>query len=280
MFARGTSPNIANFGYRIRLPRLGSIDHMPFAETPLTDAMRAAVTTHWRPLDGPAVRLHGGEDSTAYRIGDLVVRVGPAGRSPAELEWCHAILNQIAPTIPEVITPLPTHSGTTVVQVADRPLSLWPFVEGVRPDRVPATADQAAELLARLHRTGCGRVREGVEPGGSQPVHRAVSAGGRHRAGSERGDDDAVAPASAANRGGVAPADGRADRRGHRVRAAEPGAVPRTAPMNWGREFRSWRCSGHKLPDRRQLRVLVAGGRRIPSGPTARVLCGACCAMW
>ncbi|MBT2209921.1 phosphotransferase [Actinomadura sp. NEAU-AAG7] len=127
---------------------------MIYAETPLTGAMRKAVQDAWNvPADGPAERLFGGEESAAYRIGALVVRVGPAWRSDAETEWCHAVAAHAASRMPEAVAPLRARDGATVVRGDGRPLSLWRHVEGEWPDtEEPTTRTQAAALLARLHR--------------------------------------------------------------------------------------------------------------------------------
>ncbi|WP_067462664.1 phosphotransferase enzyme family protein [Actinomadura macra] len=127
---------------------------MIYAETPLTDPMRESIRRSWdRPADGPAVRLFGGEESAAYRIGDLVVRIGPAWRGESETEWCHAVALHAAERMPEAVAPLRARSGATVVRVEGRPLSLWPHVPGEWPDEDdPAVRTRAAELLARLHR--------------------------------------------------------------------------------------------------------------------------------
>ncbi|WP_131737403.1 phosphotransferase enzyme family protein [Actinomadura roseirufa] len=131
---------------------------MIYVETPLTDRMRRAVRDAWgRDACGPAERLFGGEESAAYRIGDLVVRVGPAWRGDAEIEWCHAVAARAAGGLPEAVAPLRTAAGGTIVRVDGRPLSLWPRVAGGWPDEDrPDVRVQGAELLARLHRALAG----------------------------------------------------------------------------------------------------------------------------
>ncbi|MBO2458434.1 phosphotransferase enzyme family protein [Actinomadura violacea] len=131
---------------------------MPFIDTPLTAPMQRAVQDVWgRRFDGEAVRLYGGEESAAYRLGDLVVRVGPASRSSAEAEWCHAIAVHAAATLPEAVAPLRTRAGATVVRVEGRPVSVWPYVPGEWPDAdEPRVRTQGARLLARLHRALAG----------------------------------------------------------------------------------------------------------------------------
>ncbi|PZG40034.1 serine kinase [Spongiactinospora gelatinilytica] len=125
---------------------------MIYTETPVTDAIRQALVTTWG-VDGQEERLFGGEESAAYRIGDHVVRIGPTWRGSAEIEWCHAVARHAVARLPEAVTPVPTPDGATVIRVEDRPVSLWPYIEGAWPDaEVPVQREQAARLLARLHR--------------------------------------------------------------------------------------------------------------------------------
>lgn len=127
---------------------------MPYADTALTDAIREVVGRRW-DVDASVGgdRLFGGEESAAYRIGPNVVRIGPTWRTSEELEWCHQIAVAAARSIPEAIAPLPMRTGATVVRVAGRPVSVWPFVDGdwVNDDDGDQF-DQVAGLLARLHR--------------------------------------------------------------------------------------------------------------------------------
>ena len=126
-----------------------------YVDIPLTDRVRSAIEKDWGlRLDGPAERLHGGEESAAHRVGDLVVRLGPTWRSTDEAEWCHAVAEHAAATLPEAVAPLRTPAGASVVRVDDRPVSLWRLVEGEWPDAAqPSVREQAARLLARLHRS-------------------------------------------------------------------------------------------------------------------------------
>jgi len=97
-------------------------------------------------------RLHGGEESAAYRLGPHVARIGPEWRTNAEAEWCHTVALAAAEQVPEAIAPRRTVDGVTVVRCDGRPLSLWPFVEGAWGDKSDeGQRRQAAELLARVH---------------------------------------------------------------------------------------------------------------------------------
>ncbi|MFI7634958.1 phosphotransferase enzyme family protein [Nonomuraea sp. NPDC049400] len=124
---------------------------MIYTKTPLTPEIREAVALTWG-FTGEGERLHGGEESAAYRLDGHVVRVGPAGRAAVESEWCHATALHAATTLPEAVAPVPTADGATVITVAGRPISCWPYVEGEWPDSdVPAQRVAGARLLARLH---------------------------------------------------------------------------------------------------------------------------------
>jgi hypothetical protein len=140
---------------------------MPYVDTPLTGQIREVVSSAWGLDVGDAgERLFGGEESAAFRLGTEVVRIGPAWRTTAELEWCHGIAMAAAEEIPEAVPPLPNHAGATVIRVAGRPVSVWPYVDGSRVDDDDACQwAEAAELLARLHQVlGSQRGRIGSRP--------------------------------------------------------------------------------------------------------------------
>lgn len=128
---------------------------MAQAAIPLTRSMVATIAKRWavdRALLTDPLRLHGGEESAAYRLGPHVVRVGPRWRTNAEAEWCHRIASAAAQQVSEAIAPRQTVDGVTVVRCDGRPLSLWPFVHGAWGDEHDADQRrQAAELLARIH---------------------------------------------------------------------------------------------------------------------------------
>ena len=127
---------------------------MAFADIVVSGAVVEAVARAWgHHFSGEAVRLYGGEESAAYRLGDAVLRIGPDWRSTEEAEWCHEVAAHAAARMVEVVRPLPTRSGGTVVRVDGRPVSLWPYAPGRWLDREDAgQRTRAAQLLARLHR--------------------------------------------------------------------------------------------------------------------------------
>ncbi len=127
---------------------------MPYVDTPLTEGVRAVVERDWAEnVSGSAARLHGGEESAAFRVGDVVIRVGPPWRQRSELEWCHAVARTAAASVPEAIAPRVNARGETVVLVDGRPVSVWPFVEGEWADDDDEQQwSQAPLLLAAIHR--------------------------------------------------------------------------------------------------------------------------------
>ncbi|MFI6297989.1 aminoglycoside phosphotransferase family protein [Nonomuraea sp. NPDC050790] len=123
-----------------------------YAEVPLTAAVRRACR-----LSGPATRLHGGEESAAWRVGDKVVRISAYAKDLAEAEWCHRVAGAArAGGCTEAVVPLPLPGradGATVMRIEGRTVSLWPYVDGVWvPKDNLESALAAARLLARLHR--------------------------------------------------------------------------------------------------------------------------------
>lgn len=143
---------------------------MAFTTIPLSEEVLTAVRDGWGIEAEGGVRLHGGGESAAYRLGHRVVRIGPEWRTDAELNWAYAVAAHAAASVPEALAPLPDIHGSTVVRVDGRPVSVWPYAAGHRPDRSDRRFPrQAAHLLARLHRAlGAARLpprpRNGMVP--------------------------------------------------------------------------------------------------------------------
>jgi len=107
---------------------------------------------------GTAVTPVDGEESIGWRVGsdvgDVLVQLAPAWRGTDELQWVHRVLRFAARSLPEVVLPLETLSGETVTLLAGRPITVFPFVAGSRPDvNDAALRADAARLLARFHVT-------------------------------------------------------------------------------------------------------------------------------
>lgn len=101
------------------------------------------------------VRFDAGDEARTWRaIGerDLFVHESPAWRTEAELTWCHALLDLLAPRLPEAIRPIRT-TRATFVRHEDRLITVYPWVEGAHLDRGDHGQRRAAAgLLARTHR--------------------------------------------------------------------------------------------------------------------------------
>jgi Ser/Thr protein kinase RdoA (MazF antagonist) len=125
-----------------------------WADIPLTDdILEVAEKSFGIDADASPVRLYGGEESASYRLGENVVRIGPTWRTDAELEWCYTIATHASRSVPEALASRRTQEGRCVTRVDDRPVTVWPFVEGVWADKTdPDQRLRAANLLARLHR--------------------------------------------------------------------------------------------------------------------------------
>jgi Ser/Thr protein kinase RdoA (MazF antagonist) len=127
------------------------------AEWHLSDELRAITEQEYRcPIDGAEV-LKGGYESAVFLVdcgNDLrVLKIGPKWRSSAELEWSYRLAANAACAMPEVSVPFVTRDRRLVTRRAGRPISLWPFIEGRKPD-VGSTPDRdlTALMLASLQR--------------------------------------------------------------------------------------------------------------------------------
>ena len=82
-----------------------------------------------------------------------VLRVSPAARTVDELAWAYELARYTAGHVPQAVAPLAASDGSLVFRHGDRPVSLFPFVDGRLLDRDhPGERDAAARLLGRLHR--------------------------------------------------------------------------------------------------------------------------------
>jgi hypothetical protein len=111
-------------------------------EYPLTPAVKAALPqVDWsRPVE----RLGLGEESAAYRVGDLVVRVGPGWRTDEEMAWFCAVAAAAHEKVPQALAPV-----GPPVRVNGHPVTVWPFVDGSAA--TSAQSVQAARVLAGIH---------------------------------------------------------------------------------------------------------------------------------
>lgn len=120
--------------------------------TALPDQLADVVRAAWGIDGGPTVSLSGGQEAAVFRCGHHVIKVGAVFRRDDDLTWCGAVAAFVAQHVPEVLAPVPSVDGRTVVRVGDHPVTVWPYAEG-RPgnDTDAAQRRAAAELLARVH---------------------------------------------------------------------------------------------------------------------------------
>lgn len=116
------------------------------------------VVARW--LSGTEVRsiepLTGGDVNQVFRVETeddvFVLRVYAVETSDVMVAWEHSLLRRTSGVLPEVVAPLVTSDGATFVERDARVVSLWPFVEGRRLDRlIKGDRLAAARMLGRLH---------------------------------------------------------------------------------------------------------------------------------
>jgi Ser/Thr protein kinase RdoA (MazF antagonist) len=126
----------------------------------LDEAFGVTLDRAWTPL-------HTGGESAVFRCGDVAVRVGPTWRTDAELVWSNEVALAAAELVAECVAPLVRPDGSTVVRIDDRPVSLWPFIDGDDSALEPV---HAAALLAHIHQALQVRPWRGRPPSGKEPV--------------------------------------------------------------------------------------------------------------
>lgn len=123
--------------------------------TELPAATAEAVLKAWHiniAGDDAALRLSGGQEAAAFRVGSNVIRIGATWRRDDDLTWCGAVARAASNAVPEAIGPIPTVDGRTVIRIGDRPVTVWPFVDGLPGDDTDEKQRlAAADLLARVH---------------------------------------------------------------------------------------------------------------------------------
>ena len=109
------------------------------------------LTSDWQPIIN-------GDECRIWRVDTpqqpVIVRVSPAWRTVAELQWVHHLTQHCAATIAEVVAPITARNGTTLFIHEEHPVCLFPFVEGEDLDTNDSDlCVSAARLLARIHQT-------------------------------------------------------------------------------------------------------------------------------
>jgi Ser/Thr protein kinase RdoA (MazF antagonist) len=121
-------------------------------------ALRAAIAHRFRTVldPGSITAIRAGDEAAVWRAGTaqgaVVVRLGPAWRTSAEVAWVHELLAFVAGQVPEAVAPLAAPDGATVLWWRGQPVALFPWVDGTPLDREDAGLRAAAAgLLARVH---------------------------------------------------------------------------------------------------------------------------------
>lgn len=123
-----------------------------------TGMLKAGVASRYLvSRDADWTPIFNGDECLVWRVSGaghaFIIRVSPAWRSPAELQWTHELVAHCAATIPQAVAPLMANDGSSCFVLDEYPVTVYPFVKGAKPDRTnPLLVDQAARLLARIHR--------------------------------------------------------------------------------------------------------------------------------
>jgi Ser/Thr protein kinase RdoA (MazF antagonist) len=136
--------------------------HHRYGDPTADAALRRILAEQWDLDVETAVPLSGGDDSAVWQVdGTFVVKVAAGTRTPAALSWSCDAAAALSMQVPEVVAPILTVTGATAFER----VSVWPLIPGQVADRDdPAIRDQAADLLARLHRAA-GPRRRGIVHG-------------------------------------------------------------------------------------------------------------------
>ena len=126
--------------------------------TLMTPELRAAITARYALPFEVIRQLSGGEECSIWLVrsgqGQHVVRMSPRWRSLAGLGWTHTLMLAINVVLPIVIAPLAATDGSTLFVHQERPIALFPYVDGHHLDRAdPAQREAAAQALADMHRS-------------------------------------------------------------------------------------------------------------------------------
>lgn len=122
--------------------------------------LHKTVTEKYR-LDnsGTLTRLTGGEKNIVYKISnlDVVVRVHQPTASIDCLEFEHKLRKILSEKMPYVVKPLCYEPGMSFFYLGDYPVSVEPFISGVKPTRRDCMdlgfCHSAGNILGQLHST-------------------------------------------------------------------------------------------------------------------------------
>ena len=121
----------------------------------IEDRYHISLSNDWSQI------IDGGDECVIYRVETkkepIIVRICPAWRTIAELQWVHRFTLHCAASIPEVVSPIADRHGSTIFLFGEQPVSLFPFIEGQPLEEGnDELSHHAARLLSRIHRAALG----------------------------------------------------------------------------------------------------------------------------
>ncbi|MGH2559203.1 MAG: phosphotransferase enzyme family protein [Thermomicrobiales bacterium] len=141
---------------------------------PLWLAPDEVVSAARMPFERPVTDVHflaAGLLNQSWRLdaddGVYVLRVSRLERSREQVAYEHAFTRELMKRVDVVVPPLKGRNGESIQQWRGWTLSLFPFIEGVSGSAIDAEVlvQQAAAILARIHRASLDHVRFGRRPG-------------------------------------------------------------------------------------------------------------------
>ncbi len=96
-----------------------------------------------------------GEESIGWRgtsiDGDRFVQRFPHWRDVDDLAWCDSVAAAASSAAPSCVHAIPSVDGRVVVETAEGPVMVFPYIDGHHPAEGERIARQAAALLAAMH---------------------------------------------------------------------------------------------------------------------------------
>lgn len=126
----------------------------------ISDQLASLITSNYDlPKIDAISNLEGGYWNQTLRLetgsGDFVLRISRPRTRPESLFYQHDLMRFMKARIPEVLSPVALGDGKTFFVHENRVVTLLPFMTGENASRkVPAHQRSAAEMLAKLHRSG------------------------------------------------------------------------------------------------------------------------------
>ncbi len=121
-----------------------------------SDLIHQVTTTYQLGQLTDFTQLTGGYECDVWRAksnrGWVVVRISPAWRDADRLRWKYKFARYLVASIPQVVAPLLTKDGDTLMIYEGQPVIIQPYIEGETLNRDDESLRQAsAKLLAQIH---------------------------------------------------------------------------------------------------------------------------------